>query len=285
VTIRVALIDDHSMFLEGLEAALSRFPDLELAAYGGTVEDARNLLVRRDLDVALLDVRLEDGNGLQALSERAPVDRPRVLVVSSFNVTQYAAAAARFGASGFLLKAVPLQALVGAIRVIHRGGAVFSAEQLESRFVTLTSRERDILRLAMEGFSNKEIGARIGLHRKTVEAHLSEIFEKYEIRGGRIELSIHAAEEGWLDIQPRVGSLGEQSRRTDASLHERSSIQGLDNGPSTDAPRQMRFKDPAAVELGRRGGLKGGRARAEKLSAEERSEIARRAAAARWRRG
>jgi hypothetical protein len=54
----------------------------------------------------------------------------------------------------------------------------------------------------MDGLSNKEIGARIGLHRKTVEAHLSDVFEKYGIRGGRIELSIRAAEEGWLEIQP-----------------------------------------------------------------------------------
>jgi two-component system response regulator DesR len=128
--------------------------------------------------------------------------RPRVLVVSSFKATQYAAAAAQFGASGFLLKSVPLPALFEAIQVIAEGGTVFSAEQLESRLVTLTPREREILRLAMDGLSNKEIGARIGLHRKTVEAHLSDVFEKYGIHGGRIELSIRAAEEGWLDIQP-----------------------------------------------------------------------------------
>ncbi len=139
---------------------------------------------------------------LQVLAERGARERPRVLVISSFKASQYSAAAAQFGASGFLLKSVPLPALFEAIQLIAEGGTVFSGEQPASRFVTLTLPEREILRLAMDGLSNTEIGAHIGLHRKTVEAHLSEVFEKYGILGGRIELSIRAAEEGWLDIQP-----------------------------------------------------------------------------------
>jgi DNA-binding NarL/FixJ family response regulator len=196
------LVDDHAMVVEGLAAALVRFPDIELVAHGATVQQARELLGRDDLDVVLLDVRLEDGNGLQLLAERKARDRPRVLVVSSFKLNQYVAAARKYGASGFILKAVPLPALVEATRVVAGGGEVFSAEQLETRFVALSARERDVLRHAMDGLSNKEIGARLGLHRKTVEAYLSGIFEKYEIHGGRIELSIRAAEEGWLEIQP-----------------------------------------------------------------------------------
>ncbi|MES2210038.1 MAG: response regulator transcription factor [Chloroflexota bacterium] len=202
MTIRIALVDDHAMVVQGLEAALSTFEVLDIVSRGGTVSEARELLGRDDIDVILLDVRLEDGNGLQVLAEREARERPRVLVISSFKATQYSAAAARFGASGFLLKSVPLPALFEAIQVIAEGGTVFSAEHLEGRFVTLTPRQREILRLTMDGLSNKEIGARIGLHRKTVEAHLSEVFEKYGIHGGRIELSIRAAEEGWLDIQP-----------------------------------------------------------------------------------
>lgn len=202
MSIRIALVEDHRMVLEGLETALARFEGIEVVGRGATVGEAEELLDRDDIDVILLDVRLEDGNGLQMLADREPWERPKILVVSSFKVSQYAAAAAKFGASGFVLKAVPLPALVEAIRIVAGGGSVFSAEQLESHFVALTPREREVLSLAMEGLSNKEIGARIGLHRKTVEAHLSEIFEKYEIRGGRIELSIRAAEEGWLDIQP-----------------------------------------------------------------------------------
>jgi DNA-binding NarL/FixJ family response regulator len=205
MTVRIALVDDHAMVLQGLEMALSTFGVLEIVARGGTAAEARAILERDDIDVALLDVRLGDGNGLQVLAERGSRERPRVLVISSFKATQYSAAATEFGASGFLLKTVPLPALVEAIKVIAEGGRVFGPEHLESRFVTLTPREREVLRFAMDGLSNKEIGARIGLHRKTVEAHLSDVFEKYGIHGGRIELSIKAAEEGWLDIQPPDG--------------------------------------------------------------------------------
>jgi DNA-binding NarL/FixJ family response regulator len=202
MTTRIALVDDHVMVINGLEAALSTVNGLQIVARGATAREARAILDRDDIDVVLLDVRLEDGNGLQILAERQARTGPKVLVISSFRIAQYSAAAAKFGASGFLLKTVPLPALIEAIDVIAGGGNVFSAEQLQSRFVTLTAREREVLALAMEGYSNKEIGARLGLHRKTVEAHLSEVFQKYEIRGGRVELSIRAAEEGWLEIQP-----------------------------------------------------------------------------------
>jgi DNA-binding NarL/FixJ family response regulator len=202
MTIRVALVDDHPLVVSGVDAALARVPDLDVVAHGGTIAEARALLVREDIDVVLLDVRLEDGNGLQALAERGRRDRPAVLVLSSFTASQYIAAATRFGAAGFLFKAAPLPALIEAIRAVAAGDSVFTSRQLAERFVALTPREREVLQLAMEGRSNKEIGARIGTSRKTVEAHLSEIYRKYDILGGRVELTIRAAEEGWLEIQP-----------------------------------------------------------------------------------
>jgi DNA-binding NarL/FixJ family response regulator len=202
MNIRIGIVDDHAMVVNGLEAALSTVGGMEIVARGASSAEAEAMLNRRDLDVLLLDVRIEDGNGLQILADRASPPGPRVLVISSFRISQYAAAAAKFGAAGFLLKTVPLPALVEAIGIIARGGTVFSADQLQSHFITLTAREREVLALAMEGLSNKEIGGRLQLHRKTVEAHLSDVFHKYEIHGGRVELSIRAAQEGWLEIQP-----------------------------------------------------------------------------------
>lgn len=201
MTIRLAIVDDHPMVTDGLDAALGTVDDIEVVAHGGSVAEARDLLSRDDLDVLLLDVRLDDGNGIQALAERGPRSRPGVLVISSFKTSQYVAASARFGAAGFLLKTVPLPTLVEAIRTIASGGSVFTQEQLQKGFVTLTPRERQIVRLAMEGLSNKEIGGRIGASPKTVESHLSGIYLRFGILGGRIELSFRAAEEGWLDIE------------------------------------------------------------------------------------
>jgi two-component system response regulator DesR len=214
MTIRLAIVDDHPMVTGGLDAALGTIDDIEVVAHGASVADARDLLERDDLDVVLLDVRLDDGNGLQVLAERGPRIRPGVLVISSFKTSQYVAASARFGAAGFLLKTVPLASLVEAIRTIASGGSVFTQEQLQKGFVTLTSRERQIVRLAMDGLSNKEIGARLGTSPKTVESHLSAIYDRFGITGGRIDLSFRAAEEGWLDIEPPDAS---QARTPEAA--------------------------------------------------------------------
>ncbi len=206
MTIRLAIIDDHPMVTDGLDAALATIEDLQVVAHGASVREARELLVRDDVDVVLLDVRLEDGNGIQALAERGPRTDPGVLVISSFESSQYVAASARYGAAGFLLKTTPLPALVEAIRTVASGRSILTREQLQKGFVTLTPRERQIIPLAMDGLSNKEIGGRIGLAPKTVEAHLTEIYDRFGITGGRIELSRRAASEGWLDIEPPAAS-------------------------------------------------------------------------------
>jgi len=202
MTIRLAIVDDHPMVTSGLDAALGTVADIEVVAHGASVAEARDLLTRDDVDVILLDVRLDDGNGIQALAERGQRSRPGVLVISSFKTSQYVAASARFGAAGFLLKTVPLPTLVEAIRTVASGGSVFTQEQLQKGFVTLTPRERQIVRLAMDGLSNKEIGGRLGTSPKTVESHLGAIYDRFGIMGGRIELSLRAGEEGWLDIEP-----------------------------------------------------------------------------------
>jgi DNA-binding NarL/FixJ family response regulator len=203
--IRLALVDDHPLVVDGLTAGLATVSDLELVETAATIDMARDVLRRDDVDVVLLEVRLQGGNGLQILADRMPRTQPSVLVLSSFTSSQYIAAARRFGASGFLLKTIPLSELVEGIRAVAAGETLFTSQQRATRFVELTSRERDILALAMEGLTNKEIGDRVGTSKKSVEAHLSGIFNRYQIRGGRVELSLRAAAEGWLEITAPIG--------------------------------------------------------------------------------
>jgi DNA-binding NarL/FixJ family response regulator len=203
MSLRLAIIDDHPLVTGGLTAALATAEGIEVVARGGSIAEARELLGRDDLDVVLLDVRLQDGNGIQALAERGDRERPAVLVISSFETSQYVAAAARFGAAGFLVKTAPLQKLVDGIRTVAGGGSVFTREQLQKGFVTLSPRERQIVRLTMDGLGNKEIAAELGASPKTIEGHLTAIFDRFGIKGGRIELSMRASQEGWLDIEPR----------------------------------------------------------------------------------
>jgi len=202
MTIRVAIVDDHPVVLGGLDAALATIADLDVVAHGANLSEGRVIAERPDVDVILLDVRLPDGNGLELVSEVAQRGRPAVIMLSSFKTKQYVAAALRFGAQGFLLKTAPLTELIAAIRSVAAGGSTFTAEQLRearSGYVNLSLRERQILRLVLRGRSNEEIGAELQVSHKTVEAHLSKLYERLGIMS-RIELALQAEHEGWLDI-------------------------------------------------------------------------------------
>ncbi len=202
MTVRVAILDDHPIVIGGLEAAVASADDIEIVARAGTIGKARAILARDDIDVVLLDIRLADGNSLQLLEGRAEPAPPGVLVLSSFDARQYVAAALRLGAAGFLLKTTPVEDLLDAIRQIARGGSIFTAEQLRigrSGVVRLTSREREVLRLLLIGYSNREIAVEIGAASKTVEAHLARMFVRFGV-STRTELALAAEREGWLDV-------------------------------------------------------------------------------------
>jgi DNA-binding NarL/FixJ family response regulator len=203
--IRIALVDDHPIVLSGFDAALRTIDDIEIVATGRTLAEARAIAARPDIDVLLLDVRLPDGNGLELLSEISARGAPAVLVLSTFMSRQYVAAALRFGAQGFLLKTTLLEDLIGAIRRIAAGGNAFAPEQLrEARtgYVQLTPRERQIISLVIAGRSNDEIAAELHTSRKTIEVHLSKMYERFDVMT-RLELAMRADHEGWLELAPQ----------------------------------------------------------------------------------
>lgn len=211
MTIRVGLVDDHPVVLGGLQAALTSVADMEVAARASSIHEAEEVLARADLDVVLLDIRLPDGNGLELLASTRGQVRPPVIVLSSFRTTQYVAAAIRFGASGFLLKTAPLDELVAAIRTVADGGSTFSASELSQApadYVSLSPRQRELLRLVLAGHSNDEIARDLGISRKTVESHLSRLFGRFGT-GSRTELALRAERDGWLEVaDPRVDDVG-----------------------------------------------------------------------------
>jgi DNA-binding NarL/FixJ family response regulator len=199
---RLALVDDHPVVLRGLETALSGVDDLEVVATGASFAEARQIILRDDVDVLLLDVRLPDGNGLELLGDANRRGRPSILVLSSFKSRQYVAAAIRFGASGFMLKTTPLPELIAAIRSVAGGGTAFTNEQIrdgQSGFVNLNERELEIVRQVLAGRSNDEIAAGLRTSPKTVEYHLSRLYERFGILT-RLELALKADHEGWLEI-------------------------------------------------------------------------------------
>lgn len=203
--IRVALVDDHPVVMQGLDTALGTVEDIEVVVHGQTLAEARTIASRDDIDVLLLDIRLPDGNGLELLDEISRRRRPAVLILSSFRSRQYVAAALRFGANGFLLKTTPLDELISAIRTVATGGTAFTNDQIrdgQAGFVNLTAREREIVRLVIDGRSNDEIAVILHTSRKTVEFHLSRLYERFGLMT-RVELALRADHEGWLDIGQR----------------------------------------------------------------------------------
>lgn len=202
MTIAVALIDDHPAVISGLERILDRESDVIVVGTAGSLAEARPLLGRDDVDVALVDIRLGDGVGTELIEEAAAHGRPATIVLSSFDHPQYVSASVRLGAQGFLLKTAPLQEVVEAIRRVAGGGTAFTAEQLREAqrpSIALSDRERSIIRLLIKSRSNDEIARELGLSRKTIEAHLTRMFERFGALS-RTELAVRGHQEGWVDL-------------------------------------------------------------------------------------
>ena len=198
--IHVLLVDDHPVVLSGLLAGLGALPDIEVVGVARSLEEANARLERGGIDVALVDLRLPDGLGMSLLSEAE--SGPAMIMLTSFDQPQYVSAAAARGARGFLLKTAPLGEVAEAIRLVARGGTAFSPEQIRTlgARLALTAREQEIVRLVMASRSNDEIGRELNMAAKTVESHLSKLFERTGVTS-RVELALRAEREGWLGTE------------------------------------------------------------------------------------
>ncbi|MGI8929455.1 MAG: response regulator transcription factor [Candidatus Limnocylindrales bacterium] len=194
--ISVAIVDDHPVLRDGIASLLRGQPDLRVLALGDTVADAEAILAAGDADVLLLDVRLGTQSGLTALQGKR-AERPAVVVLTAYDYPQYAEAALRLGASGFVLKNGPIEDLLAAIRAAAAGGIHFGLRP--GTRLALSQRELDVVRLIVDGRSNDEIAAELEISAKTVESHLRRIFERVGVVS-RTELATRALREGWLDL-------------------------------------------------------------------------------------
>jgi len=197
--IRVAIVDDHPVVREGTAALLGAQPGIQVVGTAGSIEEASPLLDPERVDVLLLDIRLGSASGLTVLG--APAPQPAVVMLTAYDYPQYAAAALRLGATGFVVKTAPVAELVEAIRRAAAGGLAFGIRPDSSALPGLTKREADVVRLVVEGRSNDEIGAHLGVASKTIEGHLRRLFERLGVQS-RTELAMRAVREGWLDLPP-----------------------------------------------------------------------------------
>jgi DNA-binding NarL/FixJ family response regulator len=211
--IRIAVVDDHPVVREGTAAFLAGRPELEVVGTAASVAEAVELIGSVAVDVVLLDIRLGSDSGLRLLSDSsaaAPAaasagagrPRPAIVVLTSYDYPQYAEAALRLGASGFVLKTAPIAELLDAIRRAAAGGLAFAVRPGRAGPIArLSERELDVVRLVVEGLSNDEIAGRLGIGAKTVESHLRRLFERLDL-ASRTELATRALREGWLEVPP-----------------------------------------------------------------------------------
>ena len=223
VSISILLADDQPLLRRGFRMILETEDDLTVVAEAGNGEEAVDLARRHAPDVVLMDIRMPGTDGIEATQQiTAAGPLPKVLVLTTFDLDEYAFGALRAGASGFLLKDVRPGELVAAIRTVAAGDAVISPRvtrrlleeyaqvlplapgQREQRFpqlATLTEREREVLIAVARGLSNTEIAASLFVSEATVKSHVGRILSKLALRD-RVQVVVLAYEAGL--IQPGV---------------------------------------------------------------------------------
>ena len=204
--IAVGIVDDHPAVVASIVAAIEDSDDLAVAGIASNVEDALALIApgrRPTIDVLLSDMQLSGGaEGLRLLDQRGsgPVRRPAVVILSGFDQPSLIRAAFERGASGYLVKTAPIEAILDAVRAVAGGGTAFSASAVgavRSAPRRPSDREIQVLGLVGAGASNSEIAGSLGVSEKTIESHLRRMFDRYGVLS-RTELTVFAINEGWL---------------------------------------------------------------------------------------
>ena len=185
--IRILLVDDHMVIRMGLMTAVSDASDMEVVADVENGPDAIKAYRKHRPDIVILDLRLHGLSGVETLRTlREEFKSARILVFSSYAKGEEIYQAMKAGASGFVMKEMPLDRLLGAIRAVHEGDqyippeiAVRVGERLPAQ---LSPRELDVLQMLGRGLSNKEIGAQLGVSDGAVKATLQQLFQKTGVR-------------------------------------------------------------------------------------------------------
>ena len=213
--IRVLIADDHPAFREGLVRVLSEQQDMEVVAQAGDGEEAVDFAARLKPDVAMLDISMPKLNGVEttkAIKSTSP--NTAVLIVSAFGHEPFVMGAIEAGASGYLLKDSRVRELVSAVRSVSAGETVLgtaAANKVFGRLSRLSGkganttqylhpREREVLKLATKGMSNKEIASHLCISVRTVQSHLVNIFTKLNV-SSRTEAVTRALKEGWITLE------------------------------------------------------------------------------------
>jgi DNA-binding NarL/FixJ family response regulator len=210
--IRVVIADDQPLVRSGLRMILEAEPDISVVAEAADGDEAVAVVLAERPDVLLLDVQMPGADGIAALQRIAAADAPtRVLILTTFDLDEYVHRAMRAGASGFLLKDMPGEDIVAAVRQAARGADPLLAPSVTRRLIErfaaappkpdtaeldrLTAREVEVLRLIGRGMSNAEIARALFIGETTVKTHVARVLMKLGLRD-RVHAAIAAHRAG-----------------------------------------------------------------------------------------
>jgi DNA-binding NarL/FixJ family response regulator len=213
-TISVLLVDDQELVRRGLGMIVDSTDDMVVVGEASTGDEAVHLTGRLAPDVVVMDVRMPGTDGIEA-TRRIVREHPtsRVLILTTFDLDEYAFGGLRAGASGFLVKTAPRAELLAAVRAVAAGDAVVSPRATRAvlevavprlprggtgappRFDELTDREREVFTAVARGLTNPEIAERLVLSESTVKTHVGRVLAKLDLRD-RVQIVIAAYESG-----------------------------------------------------------------------------------------
>jgi DNA-binding NarL/FixJ family response regulator len=218
--IRAMIVDDHALFRRGLEMVLDSEPDIELVGQASDGAEAVEKAAESLPDVVLMDIRMPRSSGIEAcraVKEAAPSAKIVILTISDEEEDLFEAI--RAGASGYLLKDIPLDEVAGAVRAVHGGQSLINpsmAGKLLTEFATLakrddeeraqelpaprlTEREMEVLKLVARGMNNRDIAKELFISENTVKNHVRNILEKLQIHS-RMEAVMVAVREKLIEF-------------------------------------------------------------------------------------
>ena len=217
-SIRVLLADDHAVVRQGTRQLLDREKGINVVAEASDGKEAVQKTIKERPDVVVMDFAMPELNGIEATRQiKAVAPGIAILVLTAYDSNQYIFAFLEAGAAGYLLKDVQVDELVDAIKAVHAGESMLHpaiARKVINRFAQpekdgvtspapldqLTERELEVLKMAAKGMSNREIANKLTISVRTVQTHLTNIFNKMGV-GSRTEAVVHALRKSWITLE------------------------------------------------------------------------------------
>jgi DNA-binding NarL/FixJ family response regulator len=205
VKIKVLVVDDHPVVRVGISTIIDTQQDMTVVAETGSGEEAIELFRKHRPDLTVMDLRLEGISGVECIRRiRQEFPEARFIVLTVYRGDENIYQALEAGASSYLIKGMPRQLLLDALRRVHRGERFLPASVTEALATRrpeteLTAREREVLELLAVGKSNKEIAAKLNIAEVTVKCHLSLIFLRLGVTD-RTQAVIAAAQRGLIHL-------------------------------------------------------------------------------------